>query len=191
VLVFGLNTVVNHSLAYWFLPYNLLLAWVPLGLAYSVVVAQKHWQRAAALVWWLLFLPNAFYVVTDYVHLFRYAPRASYVFDALMIGLFSAVAYLIGLLSLIIVMRSDSMRRYGHPRQLLVVVALLCGVAIYAGRVLRWNSWDVLLNPVSMYTDVWQLLTRPSELLLVFATTGLFGAMITCSYLLASRYVQR
>lgn len=191
MLIFSLNTLANYSLAYWFLPYNLLLAWIPLALAAAVVMARHRWQRVLALVWWLLFLPNAFYIITDYVHLYRFAPRVSYMFDGMMVGVFTVVAWAVGLLSLEIVMRSQLMRRIGYHRTLLIIVAALSGLAIYIGRVLRWNSWDILLNPLDLLRDLVYTLSLPGEMMLAVLTTTVFGVAILCCFALTRRVAAR
>lgn len=189
MIIFVLNSLINYSWVYWFLPYNLMLAWIPLGLAVVVVTSPRRWQRIAALLWWLLFLPNAFYIITDYLHLFDYTSRVSYLFDAGMIGAFSLLAFAIGLLSLEIVMTSHLMRRFGHYNTLLVTVAGLSGIAIYIGRVLRWNSWDMLINPIGMIHHILSTLAIPGELELALLTTALFGALVLSCYALARRVV--
>src|SRR5687767_11507135 len=59
--------------AYDFLPWNLFLAWIPLLAAVGVYDAARRGAKPARLLplaaIWLLFLPNAPYLLTDYVHL--------------------------------------------------------------------------------------------------------------------------
>src|SRR4051794_38963998 len=58
---------------YHFLAWNLALAWVPLALA--VVIDRVHRRRGLRVLLvalgtaWLVFVPNAPYIVTDVVHL--------------------------------------------------------------------------------------------------------------------------
>ncbi|HZT92101.1 MAG TPA: DUF1361 domain-containing protein [Gaiellaceae bacterium] len=58
-----------------YLVWNLLLAWIPLALAAALAVAYARRRPPLELVAlglaWLLFLPNAPYVLTDFVHLHR------------------------------------------------------------------------------------------------------------------------
>jgi uncharacterized membrane protein len=52
---------------YWFLHWNLFLAWIPLVTAFAVAATTRH-RRSLALclgVVWLLFFPNTPYVLTD------------------------------------------------------------------------------------------------------------------------------
>jgi uncharacterized membrane protein len=50
----------------------------------------------------------------------------------------------------------EILRRLSSAQAYIVVQALLllCGIGIYLGRVLRWNTWDVILHPVALMQDV-------------------------------------
>ena len=65
----------SHTLAYGNLVWNLVLAWLPLGLASAAercgLARGRFWVCSLL---WLLFLPNSPYLITDLVHL---KPRGS------------------------------------------------------------------------------------------------------------------
>ena len=65
-----------------------------------------------------------------------------------MIASFAWTGLCLGYLSLYL-MQEIARARFGRwPSWVFVVTMLLLGsVGIYAGRFLRWNSWDVLRNP--------------------------------------------
>ena len=71
-LIFGQRYAVDER---WlgFLRWNLILAWVPYGaaLALELVLRRGVWRWAALplAAGWLLFLPNAPYILTDMVHI--------------------------------------------------------------------------------------------------------------------------
>src|SRR4030095_16066312 len=71
--------------------------------------------------------------------------------DLVMILLFSLIGLVLGFLSLFLMQRLVA-RRYGWPMGggFVSVVAALCGFGIYAGRFFRWNSWDVVFDPLSL-----------------------------------------
>ena len=75
--------------AFFFLPWNLFLAWIPFVLALALAVV--HVRRGPRpLLWslgagWLLFLPNAPYILTDFIHLGRLRGAPLW-FDAALIG---------------------------------------------------------------------------------------------------------
>ena len=140
---------------YRFLVWNLFLAWVPLGLA-LVAHARSGGRRgrrgldlvtAALLVVWLLFFPNAPYVLTDFIHLDEDAVAPVW-YDALMLSAFAWTALLVGFASLLLV-QAVVRRAFGAAAGWLCVVAALglASLGVYIGRFVRFNSWDALLHP--------------------------------------------
>jgi uncharacterized membrane protein len=136
---------------YDFLAWNLLLAWVPLVLALALYDAYRRHAATPLLLalgaGWLLFLPNAPYIVTDYVHLTT--PRAApFWFDMLLVSTAAWTGLALGTVSLLLVhlvLRSA----IGRGLAWAGVVAALASSAfgVYLGRFVRLNSWDVVARP--------------------------------------------
>jgi uncharacterized membrane protein len=131
--------------------WNLFLAWIPFVLAVAVY---DRWRRArggASLfvlgALWLLFFPNAPYIVTDFVHLERTAD-APYWYDAVTVSAFAWTGVLLGFASLFLMQTVVRQWRGVVSGWLFAAVALALGsVGIYLGRFLRLNSWDALERP--------------------------------------------
>ncbi|MGO1165187.1 MAG: DUF1361 domain-containing protein [Janibacter sp.] len=170
-----------------FLSWNLFLAWIPYGLALAVVgldrVRAPGWLLVLPGLVWLLFLPNAPYILTDFIHLGA-VPGAPVWFDALLIGAFAGTGLLLGLTSLYLVHHVVAARLGGVVGWVVAIGTLaLSSIGIYLGRFPRFNSWDVLTNPDGLVQVVLHRLADPlgNPFLLTFAaamTTGLI-----CSYL--------
>jgi uncharacterized membrane protein len=135
---------------YRFLVWNLILAWIPLGLA---LAAHERARRridavvAATAVLWLLFFPNAPYLLTDFVHLGK-SPVAPVWYDALMLSAFAWTALLLGFASLYLVQIVVRHALGPLAAWACVVGALaLASLGVYIGRFVRFNSWDALLHP--------------------------------------------
>lgn len=148
---------------YGFLAWNLFLAWIPLLLAVAVVKASRSGRRlslAPLLVLWLLFFPNAPYVVTDFVHLRDIGGMPRW-YDVIMLASFAAAALALGFVSLYLVqdlVRAKLGDEWSWVGALAVIA--LSGVGIYLGRVVKLNSWD-LLDPGRLHAalaagDVWE-----------------------------------
>jgi uncharacterized membrane protein len=133
------------------LVWNVFLAWIPLVLALVVYDGARRGTSRAALVGvgllWLLFLPNAPYIVTDFKWLGRYDGGTQWC-DPVLIGGAAAIGLALGFLSLYLV-QSVVARRLGRSAGWLLAVGALCasGVGVYLGRFERWNSWDVFTEP--------------------------------------------
>jgi uncharacterized membrane protein len=175
-----------------FLPWNLFLAWVPYLLSGMVVrIARRTPPRRGALIVptaiWLLFFPNAPYVVTDLVHLKR-SPMVFLPMEALLIIGFAAVALALGVRSLY-TMHAVVRARWGRTsgRAFVVGVVMLSGLGVWIGRVLRWNSWDALVDPMGSIAWVLRTLMRPWEHLSVLSFSIAYGMGLLVVYAIHRR----
>lgn len=179
--------IISGSYKYWFLPWNLLLAWVPLVASIFLCnllarLKWTSWQAVVTSLIWLFFLPNTFYLMTDFVHL-RHTSEANILFDVVILGMFSFAGFLLGFLSLLLVHRQlDKRFKPSLSNNLVLFVILLSSFAIYLGRYLRWNSWDVVTNPFGIAYDVVDRLASPTDFPTTFVTTAMFFVITTSFY---------
>lgn len=174
---------------YFFVPGNLTLAWFPL--VFAVLAAWladsptrvKRTLAVAAGVLWLLFLPNAPYVVTDLQH-YEDSPLIAGWYDGMMLGAFVATGMLIGLVSMY-VMHGVIARAVGVARAWAAVISVmpLCGFGIYIGRILQWNSWDPIVAPRGMLLQLRDVATDAAMRSEALAMTVGFAAFLGVSYL--------
>jgi uncharacterized membrane protein len=170
-----------------FLVWNLILAWVPLVLA--LVVYDGYRRRGAllamtpALVLWLLFLPNAPYIVTDFVHLSA-DTRASLWLDGIELSAFAWTGMLLGFVSLYLV-HAVVRHRFGPITGWGAVLGVLAlaSVGVYLGRVKRWNSWDVLTQPGAKLAEVQAHLGDPAALAKALSVTAAVTLLLAAAYL--------
>jgi uncharacterized membrane protein len=152
---------------YRFLIWNLALAWIPLLLAVAAAVAARreaHVAVAAAGILWILFFPNAPYVLTDFVHLDEVRTTAPLWYDALMIASFAWTALILGLASLY-VMQAVVQRYVGVAWSWIGVVAALgfASFGVYLGRFVHFNSWDALVRPRRVLQVIAHRLDNPID----------------------------
>jgi uncharacterized membrane protein len=113
---------------------------------------------------WLLFIPNSFYILTDLYHLAdRY--RSSKVpewFDLILILSFAWNGLLLGILSV------RQMERLIVPAGSVLggwlfvyPIMMLNALGVYVGRYWRYNSWDIISDPVELLTDIINLIIHP------------------------------
>jgi uncharacterized membrane protein len=166
-----------------FLVWNLFLAWVPFLVAFSLCQKKKKIHKAklvAYLALWLLFLPNAPYIITDFVHL---RPRAGVPFwyDGMAIFIFAFHGLILGIVSTLFI--HEALEKYTNKSGAWIFLSfsfILTGYGIYLGRFLRWNSWDILVNPIALLQDSLLKITNP----LAIAVTGIFSLIMFFSYLI-------
>jgi uncharacterized membrane protein len=179
----GFRMYHSGSIRFMFLSWNLFLAWVPLGIAlltYRRLEQGRLRGHHGLAGWaaWLLFFPNAPYIITDLLHLTKKSAVPIW-YDSLMVFSYALVGLLAGLLSLHLIHRVMD-RRLGRMAARLVVTfsLLLAGFGVYLGRFERWNSWDLLTNPVGLLGNALEQLTNPTALRL----TVVFALMLTLIY---------
>ena len=177
----------SDSQQYRGLIWNLFLAWIPFVLAYIAYAFswRRLWIYIAIPVFaflWLIFFPNAPYILTDLQYLHLNTTPVPLWFDIIMLVWFSWTGMLLGLISLYL-MHEIVHRHFGRlPGWLLVLlVSGLSSGGIYIGRFMRWNSWDILQNPSELAMDILGLVVDPS--LRLFAFTTLFAIFFLFVYL--------
>jgi uncharacterized membrane protein len=179
----------THHWDYLYLPWNLFLAWLPL--LFAIAVHRRHqrgerggWRFCGFASLWLLFFPNAPYIFTDLIHV---TPRFGHTLwtDLCLVLLFALTGFLLGYVSLYL-MQSIVAERFGRVMSWLFIagVAMISGFGIYLGRILRWNSWDVVLHPVDLSYSIGHLAAHPfaNPASVVFPT--LFGIFLLLGYMM-------
>jgi len=170
-----------------FLLWNLTLAWIPLLVALVVYDSYRRGVRPGfltpAVLVWLLFMPNAPYIVTDFVHLTPTAPAPLW-FDAVVISAFAWTGMLLGFASLYL-LHAVVRHRFGPGvgwSAAFAALALTSG-GVYIGRFLQWNSWDLVFRPGQRLAQVTAHLGQTTSLLHASAVTVLLTAMLALTYL--------
>jgi uncharacterized membrane protein len=172
-----------------FLTWNLFLAWIPFLLSLSVAAVHGR-GGPRPLLWvlgagWLLFLPNAPYILTDFIHLGR-AGGAPLWFDAALICTFATTGLALGLGSLLVVhhvVEARAGRVVGWAVALSSLV--LSAIGIYLGRFPRFNSWDVVTNPHTLVPVVLQRLADPLGNTFLLRFGMVMSTLLLASYLVA------
>jgi uncharacterized membrane protein len=149
----------NHSLEFNYLIWNLFLAWLPLAFAVRLVsVLQRKlwssWEAMGLSLLWLLFLPNSFYMISDFIHL-QDVQRFDLIYDTVMMTSFIYTGVTLGFSSLYLI-HLQLRRRFSRitAAYLIAFTLFLSSIAVYIGRDLRWNSWDILTNPGGLLFDI-------------------------------------
>jgi uncharacterized membrane protein len=153
-LVVAARMVLTQSDGTGGLVWNLSLAWIPFLLALGVYDAARRGASAWTLVGlgalWLLFLPNAPYIVTDFKWLRHMEP--TYWFDPLTIGAAAALGLVLGFVSVYLV-QAVAAQRLGRLAGWGIALGalVLSGVGVYLGRFQRWNSWEAVTEPSKIF----------------------------------------
>lgn len=154
--------------------WNLFLAWIPFMLA-SFAHAVS-WRRislylvipAVALLW-LIFFPNAPYMLTDLQDLTRKTTAAPLWYDVLIVVWCTWTGMLLGVISLYL-MQDIVHRAFGRSAgwMFVLVISAMSSFGIYIGRFVRLNSWDILQDPAETAMEILGVVVDPSMRLAAF-----------------------
>jgi uncharacterized membrane protein len=187
--LFVMRATYTHSLGHTGLLWNLFLAWLPM---LSALIAYNLYRRrfsistvvvVASTVIWLLFFPNAPYLLTDLMHLSYPMNNVPFWYDLILYIAFSWNGFFLGLVSLYLM--QTVVRRMVGPvgSWIFAVGALGAGsFGIYLGRFLRWNSWDILTNPRSILADIVARMRNPLAHLQTFGFSMVFFLFMMTTY---------
>ena len=183
-----LHAWLNGSRAYAGLIFNLGLAWVPFVAAALAYLTRKNRvtffliMPVCTLVW-LVFFPNAAYLLTDFNQLALSGGGAPLWFDVILLIWVAWTGLFLGIASLYLI--QEIVTRVAGPLLgwvFALVATALSSVGVYLGRFLRWNSWDLLYNPLPIARDMYGIIRDPIDNLPTYVFTILFTLLVLFIY---------
>lgn len=184
-LLMFVRTIYTRDLSYAFIPWNIFLAWIPFFISnlFSRLHNKKWWLQLFVFCSWLIFFPNALYIVTDLVHLEEENDIPKW-FDAVLIFSSSVAGLMMAFVSLY---RTEKYlcRYFGDKLTILITAVLLFlgSFGVYLGRFLRWNSWDIISDPIRLLFSIGYRVASPIDHLHTWATTFVFTILFYLLYL--------
>ncbi|MBT3315045.1 MAG: DUF1361 domain-containing protein [Anaerolineae bacterium] len=187
VMLVGARVAYSDSGRYTQMIWNLFLAWIPFVLAYLAYALS--WKRPLLYFiipifafLWLIFFPNAPYLITDLENLGDGFGEVPVWYDIMLVIWFSWTGLLLGVVSLYLmqeIVKNVFGKLFGWV--FVFTVSVLSSVGVYLGRFLRFNSWDIWQSPVEVLRDSYRLLRamRPSTIGFI----GLFTVFFLFVYL--------
>ena len=155
-LSFGLivlRVMVTKQIGFLFLVWNLFLAFIPFFISSWLYLFKHRFSKITMLPFvalWLLFFPNAPYIITDIIHLHP-DKSFNYWYNLLIVVSTAWNALILGLLSLNDIQNVVADKFNKHIAWLFSITSLFLGAfGIYLGRILRWNSWDLFFDTKSL-----------------------------------------
>jgi len=185
MLLLAVRIAKTNEWFYIFYVWNTFLAIVPL--IFSRQLLKQPTLNAKAIffiIGWILFFPNAPYIITDLIHFDNDNIVGSIRwYDLLLVMSATWNGLILGLISLMEVEKFMSKFFQTIWLNLFVFTSLfLCGFGIYLGRFLRFNSWDILTKPYElMHASAHQAL-HPVENFKTWGFSFLFSVMLCIIY---------
>lgn len=183
----------SDSLRYIFLVWNLVLAVIPLLVAWWLSERLKTlswfgWPQVVLSILYLGFLPNTFYLITDFVHL-RPTDDVGLYFDVVLLAGFMLNGIVLGFGSVYLIHKQLLRRLNEHTALgIIAVVFFLASFATYLGRFTRFNTWDILLRPAGLLFDVSDRLVNPTQHSDTYLATLTLFLVLFSGYLVVYTY---
>lgn len=179
--------VYSDTKLFLFLNWNLFLAFLPWLFTSIVIIKSSLKSKKIVIIvllcFWLLFFPNAPYILTDLFHL-RLQTSMPIWFDLVLILSFAWTGLLFGFLSLwdIESILGTFIKNKKIISAISVFLLFLGSFGIYIGRYLRWNSWDIISEPFKLMYDIGDRIVNPFSHPRMWGMTIFMGIFLNILY---------
>ncbi|HEY5589286.1 MAG TPA: DUF1361 domain-containing protein [Candidatus Paceibacterota bacterium] len=182
-----LRVIIWGKVSFVFILWNIILAFIPYVISslLLVYIKKENFNKiifTIGCILWLLFIPNAPYIITDFIHLgdTRSIPL---LFDILLLFSSTIIGLYFYFRSLFHIEHIITMKYSSKTTSLIMgVIILLISFGIYLGRFLRFNSWDIFFNHISLAKNILKIFSRSSTDFGVYLYTGLLFLFLLLFY---------
>jgi uncharacterized membrane protein len=138
-----------------YLIWNLFLAWVPYVISLYFIKKDMSVNRFIPIfIIWLIFFPNAPYLVTDVLHIVSSSPAILW-YDSLLFFFFGWIGLFLGMISLFHVHQFLKVHlNYFFSEISIFGICFISSLGMYLGRFERKNSWDIFIHPLVVFRNL-------------------------------------
>lgn len=182
-----LRVIIWGKFSFIYILWNIFLAFIPFIISSLLLSYSKRDKFNKAIFvlgifLWLLFIPNAPYIITDFIHLgeIRAVPI---IFDTFLLFSSASLGLILGFHSLFHIEQIIKMKYSPKITSAMIGgIIFLISFGIYLGRFLRFNSWDVFINHTSLIKNIWKIFSESSVRVEVCLYTLLFFFFLVLFY---------
>jgi uncharacterized membrane protein len=193
LLLTACRVIVTGRWSFSRLSWNLLLAYIPflLSLLFLKLATRANLRKWAIpfFILWFLFLPNTFYLLTDMVHLGE-GRGGNYWYDFVLLLSYAINGTALGVMSI------RNMEIGLNASGLLQVrwyfsipVLFLASMGVMIGRVLRYNSWSIVLHMDDLLRDLTAVTIDPEKAVVFWGYTSLCFLVLVSGYWITGRVI--
>lgn len=181
-----LRVVIFGKFSFVYLLWNILLAFIPFLIS-SILLYYSNEHKLNKTFFivggivWLMFIPNAPYIVTDLIHIGE-VRGTPILYDSILLFTSAWTGLLLGMNSIFHI-EKILLSRYSKrvTSVVLAVILLLISFGMHIGRFFRFNSWDVFANPVFFFNKL-NTVSQSVHHLEALIYTLLFFSFVYVSY---------
>lgn len=182
-----LRVIIWGKMSLIYILWNILLAFIPFFISFILLSLSKEKKLnkiifIVGFILWMLFIPNAPYIVTDFIHLgeIRSVPM---IYDVFLIFSSASVGLMLGFHSFFHIEQIIKTKYSPRVTSLIMgLIMIIISFGIYLGRFMRFNSWDVFVNHTSLIKNIWKIFSQSTTNIEVYLYTGLFFFFLYLSY---------
>lgn len=174
--------------AFLYILWNILLAFIPFFIS-SILLLRTNKENIIkpffiiGFILWFIFLPNAPYVITDFIHLGR-IHSVPVMYDIFLLFASAWVSLLMGLYSLLHMEKILLLKFSKKVANIIIVIIIFfTSFGVYLGRYFRFNSWDLFTSHRSLVSTIWDIFAQSNNYINVYSYTILFFFFIYISYI--------
>ena len=156
------GAIVYFQIKETYLIWNMFLALLALDFSFCLNRFKNLSLTFIFTLFWLFFYPNTFYMLTDLVHMDFIGRSFSNVQSLIHYFLFLAsilFGSLCGVESVNQLLKRFVIKEYYFKLFVLILLSVISSFAIHLGRYARLNSWDLVLRPTVVITELSKLLS--------------------------------
>ena len=193
ILLILAYTIWADSIFFIYLIWNIFLAFIPFFISTTLLWYKNQNKNHLAFfivgfLLWLIFFPNAPYIITDLIHLGvnKEVPillDIILLFSSLFVGMYFTLKSLSHIEQIFLSYFSKK-----KTNIIVLLIILLSSLGIYLGRYLRWNSWDTFFSPKYLFKDIFDIFLNSENHIEAYLVTLFFFIIIFCSYYIYKYY---
>lgn len=176
------RVIYTNNFSFLFLIWNLLLAWIPYWISNTKFKEHDkiNFKLTCFVGMWLLFLPNAPYLLTDLVH-FHSTSKTKWL-DLILLSTYAICGVLLFYFSLQH-FKTNFLLKRRKSSQVIILIGLLVlsAYGIFLGRELRFNSWDIISNPLGLCIAIFKSIFDAQHYKHTIALTFIFALFLYIS----------
>ena len=182
-----LRVILWGKLSFVFILWNIFLAFVPFVISSLLLSFSKkeNFNKVVFIVGvflWVLFIPNAMYIITDFIHLGT-TRTIPIIYDVFLLFSSASIGLILGFSSLFHIEQIIKVKFSERKTSLFMgFIILVISFGVYLGRFLRFNSWDVFINHTSLIKNIWKIFAQSKTHIEVYLYTLLFFFFLVLSY---------
>lgn len=182
-----LRVVIWHKYSFIYILWNIVLAFIPLTISFFLLVfSQKSTNKKIIFIiggfLWLVFIPNAIYITTDFVHL-GVVRAVPIIYDVALLFTSALLGLIFGLISISHIEHIIKIKYSKNiTNTLMNLIIFIISFGVYLGRFLRFNSWDIFAKPVVFLNGLKEIFTNINNFIEALCYTILFFFFILILY---------